>query len=118
MSDTGPEQQVATPPSYTALAQYYVVNAYELPANQNAANLYLGVSGINPSGSGIVSSTVWAASPAGSGVGGGQTSQGDQPTATRKTTAQAALNAENTRLTNVATATTNQQTAIANLLAL
>lgn len=109
-------------PSYTPTATNYVINAYELPANQAAAALFLNQSGINPSGMQIVSSTQtalgWAQSPAGSGVGGGQTSFGDQSIATRKTTAQAALNAENTRLTAQGTTITNAQTAVTNLLLL
>lgn len=107
--------EVATPPSYTATSPTYVVNALELPANQTAAAMFMGV---NPSGQGIVDTTKWAASPMGSGVGGGQSSFGDTPTATRDTVAKAALTAENTRLTNEGTRVTNAQTTIANLLAL
>jgi hypothetical protein len=118
MSDTQPEQQIATPPSYTATAVNYVVNALELPANQNAAALFLGPSGANPSGGGIVDTTKWASSPMGTGVGGGTSSFGDVPSATRDTVAKTALTTENTRLTNQATGITNAQTAIANLQAL
>lgn len=118
MSDVEINPEIATPPSYTATATAYVINALELPANQAAAAMFLGTSGINPSGASIVDTTKWAASPMGSGVGGGQSSFGDTPTATRDTVAKAALTAENNKLTAEATRVTNAQTAIANLQAL
>lgn len=108
--------EAATPPSYTATAPNYVINAFELPANQTAAAMFLSRSGVNPSGTSIVDTTKWASSPM---TPGGQIpSFADVPTATREATARAALAAENTRLTNQATTVTTQQTAIANLLAL
>jgi hypothetical protein len=68
----------------------YQIHPLELPSNQNAAAL------INPA---IVDSAkaTWSSSPLGGG-GAGQSSFGDQSTATRTTTAQAALAVEQSRL--------------------
>ena len=77
-----------------ATATTYIINPLELPSNQNAAALF--------ANSGIVGTNIqWASSPIGSGVGGGTSSFGDQPTATRQTVAQAALAAEQARLQNL-----------------